>query len=604
MEVKLSYSKFVKPVFKLVWQSGRIFFFSLLVLALLNGLVPVAFIALNATLVETLVQAINSTAGVEELIVVLAWLGGLTFLAHLLEQAQLALRELYQIHISNHLQEQIAAKASTLDLSFFENPSFHDQISQASNEASFRSIDIVQNIVLLVSLAVNLILIAGVLLLWQWWIVSIILIFASIMFVLQAKFGRAQVRLFVKMTPNQRLAAYINTLLTADWATKEIRLFNLGPHLLKRLHHQHSLLYKAQQGLTRRQFIAVGVLGAILVLYPYLLIGFTAFQVIGGLLTIGQFSLYSQSIQQMHSTLHQFMNTMARLHESHLFVTHLFDFISLKPDVEAPRSESTLALKNISSAPHVEFRNVSFIYPNTSKTVASNISFELNPGESVALVGNNGAGKTTIIKLLTGLYRPTTGKILLDGVDIETLNREDLRNFFSVILQDYTIYHLSTYDNIAFGQVEEIENRNRIEAAAELSGLDRIVDQLPDKYHTILGRFFERGHELSGGQKQLIALTRALMRQAPILILDEPSAALDTYMEKHFFKTLLQKFKAKRQSAIFISHRFSSVRQADKILVLKQGQIIEQGSHKQLMSMEGYYADMFATQVEMYDIRS
>lgn len=604
IKTRLRYLRLVNPLFFLVWQASPRFCLSLLALALLNGLIPVGFIALDATLLETLVQATKSLVPLKSLISVLVLLGALTCLAHLLQQAQVAVRGLYQIHLRNYVQEKIAAKAITLDQSFFEKPAFHDRMRQASNEASFRPLEILQTLILLVSQGITILFLAGILLVWQWWIVPLIIILAFIMFGIKAKFGNAQMRLSVRMTPTYRKAEYIKTLLTADWATKEIRLFNLGSHLLERLRHQYKLLYKEQKNLTRRQFIGVGLFGVMFVFYPYLLIGFTAIQVISGLLTIGQFSLYSQSIQRMHSTVQQFASDLAQVYESYLFVTYLFDFLSIESDVEAPRFNSSLNIRDIAPVPHIEFCNVSFNYPNTPKIVVSDINFKLNPGESVALVGDNGAGKSTLVKLLTGLYRPTTGQIRLDGVDIETLNRKDLRNFFSVIFQDYTIYHLSTHDNIAFGRIEEINNHKRVKAVARLSGLNKIVEHLPDKYNTILGHFFERGHELSGGQRQLVALTRALMRKAPVLILDEPSSALDIHTEKHFFQSLLQKFKTEQQSVIFISHRFSTVRQADQILVLEQGKIIEQGSHNQLMDLGGRYADMFVAQIEMYGINN
>lgn len=228
--------------------------------------------------------------------------------------------------------------------------------------------------------------------------------------------------------------------------------------------------------------------------------------------------------------------------------------------------------------PHIEFQNVSFHYLGTDIPVLDNLNLTIKPGEAVALVGDNGAGKTTLVKLLSGLYEPTGGRILFNGVDITTINRQDLRACLSVVFQDFTIYHLSVADNVELGQVEDVDNLAYIQAVAERSGLDQLVQTFPHQYETILGRWFERGHELSGGQRQLVVLTRALMREAPILILDEPSAALDVHAEQHFFQQLLDRQRALTQSVLFISHRFATVRRADRIVVLEQGQVLEQGT--------------------------
>jgi ATP-binding cassette subfamily B protein len=251
-------------------------------------------------------------------------------------------------------------------------------------------------------------------------------------------------------------------------------------------------------------------------------------------------------------------------------------------------------------APTIDFCDVTFKYPDVPTPVLDHLTFHLSPGETVALVGMNGAGKTTIVKLLAGLYHPTSGRILIDGLDITTLDRRVLRALLSVIFQDYDVYHWSAADNIAVGHIASREDRSRIERAAELSGFAAVVKPLSDGYDTVLGRFIERGYELSGGQRQLLALARMLMREAPVLILDEPGAALDVENEQAFFEQLLSMQQRRQQTVIFISHRFSTVKQADHILLLEGGRLLEEGTHEELMRKDGRYAHLFASQVRMY----
>ncbi|MEM8536202.1 MAG: ABC transporter ATP-binding protein [Chloroflexota bacterium] len=314
---------------------------------------------------------------------------------------------------------------------------------------------------------------------------------------------------------------------------------------------------------------------------------------------MGQFTLYTQTISRFGGTLSQLMLQMTALHEDNLFLGNLFRFLALEPIVEAPRCS---ALQHpIRPHPSITFQDVSFRYPNTDRDILHQVSFTIDPGESVAVVGHNGAGKSTIVKLLTGLYEPTDGCILLDGIDIRQLDRATLRSYMSFVLQDFVIYAFSAYDNIAMGHLAEQENQERVRAAARDSNLETVIEALPQRYETIIARFLDTGVELSGGQRQSIAVARALMRQAPILIMDEPSAALDIYKERAFFEQLLTQ-RPDSQTVIFISHRFSTVRRADRILVLDNGALVENGTHETLLHQRGRYAEMFQLQVEMYGI--
>ena len=602
----LSYFATTGVLIKLVFHVSPFFFIGLLVLTLLNGLSPLATLLVSSQLIDVIANTLRAPSPVETapgaFIPLLVLLGGIGLLDQLLARLRQATERLYQTRVKNHVQLLIAEKAASLDLAFFENPAFHDQFRNASTEASYRPLLIVTGLVNAASQLVTVCSLAAVLLLWQPWVVPVLVLSGLALFWMSLRFGTANVSLVLGQTPEARKAQYFSMLLTSDTVAKEVRLFGLRDFLLSNLRGLLDAMYHQDRRLMVRQTWFAGAVEPVLAVVRPALVGFTAFEALGRRISIGQFNLYAQSIFQFHAGLSSVIVMLAQLHEHNLFVANLFSFLALQPDVEArlPDAAARPAARPATATPHIAFRHVSFRYPDAQTDVISDLCFELHPGEAVALVGENGAGKTTIVKLLAGLYRPTAGQILIDGADITMIDRDELRAYLSVIFQDYPIYHFSAYENIAVGCIDQIEDRARVQAAAERSGLDALVRRMPHGYDTVLGRWFERGHELSGGQRQLVALTRALARAAPLLVLDEPSAALDIHAERHFFQQLLSGQRGEAQSVLFISHRFSTVRRADRILVLENGCIVEQGAHDDLMALEGRYAEMFTLQAEMY----
>lgn len=338
------------------------------------------------------------------------------------------------------------------------------------------------------------------------------------------------------------------------------------------------------------------------------LITFAAVQALHGAISVGRFNQYMLTIIQLGGQLPMLAVSVGSLHQDNLFVARLFAFLAIEPRVEAPGprrepwSSGRAAAVVPAARPPLVFEHVSFSYPGTDREVLTDISFEARAGQSIALVGSNGSGKSTIVKLLADLYEPTVGSVSLNGTDIRSLDRATLRACLSVVFQDFIIYHFSARENVGLGQVSLLDDHERIADAAQRSGLDRVIAALPDGFDTVLGRFWHKGHELSGGQRQLVALARSLLRTASVLVLDEPSAALDARNEAEFFQRLLDDpGTGAAQCIIFISHRLSVARRADRILVLKQGRIVEQGSHEALMDMAGSYADMFRLQSAAYD---
>lgn len=604
MPPKMNYKANMRAIVQLVWQASPKFFVGLLFLTLITGIAPVLSIIIASNLIDMIVGMI--TAENSTLPDMLTWLlvlyGGVVLAEQLGIRLRAAMERLYQVRVTNHIQLLIAEHAASLDLAFFENPDFHNKLRNAATEASYRPLAIITQLMSIISGFITMISMMIILFAWKVWVVPLIFVSALVMFFIAAKFGSANVSMVIGRTPEARKAQYLNAMLTSDSVAKDIRLFGLRDHFLSTYEKLQEVMYQQDASLIRKQTFWTGLLETLLATIRPVLIGFTAVQAIQRFITVGQFNLFTQSIIQLHNGLYSLMATIAQLYENNLFVANLFNFLAIEPEVEKETDQKYGFDQATTSHPTITFRNVSFSYPGSDQKVLDCINLDIKPGEAVALVGDNGAGKTTLVKLLAGLYQPTEGQILLDGRDTAVMDRQELRTHLSVIFQDYPIYHFSLHDNIAFGRVADIDSPESVRQAAERTGLHKLAENLPYGYDTILGRWFERGHELSGGQRQMVALTRAVMRQAPIMILDEPTAALDVHAERNFFNQLLSEKQYRQQTILFISHRFSTVRQADRIIVLEQGQVVEEGSHEVLMTQNDLYAEMFTSQAEMYGL--
>lgn len=599
------YFSTVRPLLGLVWRASPMLLLASLGLTLLNGLIPTASIFITSELLQQLVTAPKNSGSGSDFANDIGWLllllGVMTVGAQVLQRLTAMVNQLQGIRVDNQVQLLIAEKASTIDLAWFENPSFHNDMRTAANEATYRPKMIVDQLMMSMSSVTTLISLAIVLLAWEAWIVSLILVTSLATLWVATKFGSERVDLVNQRAETERKKFYLNQILTSDQAAKEVRLFGLRAYFLEDLCRILDLIFRQDRRLILRQLFFSGFPAVIMAVVQISAIALAAYQTFDGRISIGQFSLYMQSVIQMEGQMTTLMYMLGSVHEANLFSEKLFRFLGTQPKVEAPRTQIGFQGATISNSPSIEFRNVSFVYPGTEQMVLQDLTFSIHPGETIALVGGNGAGKTSLVKLLAGLYEPTAGAILIDGIDIQTLSRDELRSHLGVIFQDHTIYHFSMRENIGFGRVEWLDQFDRIEDAAKRSGLDQVVRSLPNGYETVLGRFWEHGHELSGGQRQLVALARALMRDASVLILDEPSAALDVYAERRFFQELLEhRDPDKRQTVIFISHRFTTVRRADRILVLDYGQVVEHGSHEELMRHRGRYAEMFSIQAASY----
>jgi ATP-binding cassette subfamily B protein len=422
-------------------------------------------------------------------------------------------------------------------------------------------------------------------------------------------------------SPIRRRMDYLTTLTTTDTYAKEVKLFGLGPYFIDRFRQLSRVYQDRQRGLVVTRYFVGFVWSAITTLAGSLTYLYVALQAIAGRLTLGDLTLYTQAASSVQGSVQGLLSGFGSMYENHLYLNDLFELLAKPVGIEHRPGDGTreergstersaavereaadvraaAAARATIGAGEIVFEHVTFRYPGTGHEALRDISLRIAPGETVAIVGRNGAGKSTLIKLICRLYDPTEGRILLDGVDLRDIDPTEVRRLIGGMFQDYVTYQATAAENIGLGELERIEDRDAIEDAGRKGGADSLLDRLPDGWDTPLGKWFDGGIELSGGEWQKIALGRAFMRDARILVLDEPTSALDAQAEFELFARLRK--LAEGRTAIYISHRFSTVRQADRILFLEHAELVEQGTHDELMALGGRYARLFTLQAAAY----
>ena len=583
---------------KLVWQTNRWATLGLGFLTLAGALLPASQAWVGKLIVDGVVVSIQRGANPEQVKNVFIYLIielGLFLLNTGLNQARRLIQQLIQLQLANRIRGEIIHKALNLDLAFFEHPDFYDRLQNARRESGYKPVDLINDTFLIVQNTITLVSFAVLLIRFSPWLVIVLLVTSVPAFVAETRFAEEGFRLLTYRAPETRQINYLARLLTEDTSAKEIKLFNLGDALLARYMTLFEKFFKEDKSLAIRRAVAGFGLGLIATLGFYGSYAWIVWYTVQGKISLGDMTLYLTIFRQGQSTFQGILSGLGNIYENNLFMANLFDFLELKPQMSvAPRMQPP----PVPLRQGVEFRGVGFRYPDREQWALRNIDLSIRPGEKIALVGPNGAGKTTLIKLLSRLYDPTEGTILIDGIDIRELEPLDLRQRIGVIFQDFVRYHLPVAENIGFGQIEALHKLGQIVESARKSGADSVIEQLPDGYQTILGRWFHGGHELSIGQWQKIALARAFMRDAEILVLDEPTASLDAETEYEIFRRFQELTLGKM--AILISHRFSTVRMADRIVVIQEGRIAEIGSHHDLLKQEGIYSNLFNLQAEGY----
>jgi ATP-binding cassette subfamily B protein len=596
-EVRQSFAHTPQAV-KLVWQTSRWATAGLGFLTLASALLPASQAWVGKLIVDGVVASIQQGADPERVRRVFVYLIlelSLFLLATGLNHARRLIQQLIQLQLANRIRGEIIAKALTLDLAFFEHPDFYDRLQNARRESGYKPVDLINDTFLIVQHTITLISFAVLLLRFSPWLVVILLAASVPAFIAETRFSEEGFRLLTRRAPETRQINYLARLLTEDSSAKEIKLFNLGDTLLTRYMTLFDKFFREDKSLALRRAIAGFGLGLIATLGFYGSYAWIVWHTVQGKISLGDMTLYLTIFRQGQSTFQAILSAVGSIYENNLFMANLFDFLGLKPQMGVAARNHMLPVPLRSG---IEFRGVGFRYPESEEWALHDINLTMRAGEKIALVGPNGAGKTTLIKLLTRLYDPTEGTILIDGIDIRELDPVDLRQRIGVIFQDFVRYHLPASENIGFGQIEALGRMDQIIASARKSGAHSIVESLPEGYQTMLGRWFHGGHELSVGQWQKIALARAFMRDAEILVLDEPTSSLDAETEYEIFRHFQELTVGKM--AILISHRFSTVRMADRIVVIQEGRIAEIGSHQELLRQEGIYAHLFSIQAEGY----
>ena len=588
-----------KRALVLVWTTNRFLTVALVLLTLVAGVLPAGVAYAGARIVDAVIHVagVYAQTGTTQLAPVLQFVGLEALLVAAISLAQRGLslsQSLLRAQLGQRVNVMILEKALTLDLTQFEDSEFYDKLTRARREASSRPLSLVMRTFALLQNAISLITFGGLLIRFSGWAVILLILAGLPAFLAEAKFSGQAFQLFRWRAPESRMQSYLEAVLAREDYAKEVKLFELGRRFLDRYSDIFARLYKEDRDLTLRRDawgFGLGLLGTGALYAGYAWIAATA---VLGKMTVGQMTMYVTLFRQGQSAVSAALSAVGGLYEDNLYLSNLFEYLEQPVGVASGHMTA-----GPTPGDGVRFEEVEFTYPGAPTPALADINMHVRPGESLALVGQNGSGKTTMIKLLTRLYRPTRGRILLDGLDLEEWDESTLRRRVGVIFQDFARYQMLAGENIGAGDERAFDDEARWRSAASKGLAAEFVEQLPAGYRTQLGKWFKDGRELSGGQWQKIALARAFMRsEADILVLDEPTAAIDAGAEAEVFEHFRE--LTRNRIAIVISHRFSTVRVADQILVLDEGRIVERGSHESLMGAGGRYAKLFSLQARGY----
>jgi len=603
---RLGALKNLRPFLTMVWRTSRSLTVASLLLRLARALLPVITLYVGKLIIDDvvmLVQMPDKPGTLPEWIAsgLLNWLGfllvaefGLAVIADILGRVVSLIDSLLSERVSNASSVRLMQHAAKLDLEDFEDAEFQDQLERARRQTSGRMtlmgqlFSQAQDIVTVVSFAAGLIIYAP-------WLIVLLLLALVPAFLGEAHFNAQSYSLDYARTPERRELDYVRQTAASVETAKEVKIFGLNTFLIDRYVRLATDFYAANRRLALRRASWGGLFTAMGTIGYYLAYAYIVWRTLTGEFSIGDLTFLAGSFRRLRTLLEGLLASFSSTAGQALYLDDLFSFFEVKPEILSPDDPRPFA-QPIRQG--FVFEDVGFRYPGAERWAVRHLSFTLNAGEVVALVGENGAGKTTLVKLLTRLYDPDEGRILLDGHDLREYNLDALRGNMGVIFQDFVRYNLSAADNIAVGRIEARDDRARIERAASRSQADEVIAKLPAGYEQMIGKRFRNGVELSGGEWQKIAIARAYMREAEVLILDEPTAALDARSEYEVFRRFKELSHGK--TAILISHRFSSVRMADRILVLADGKVEAAGTHEELVSRPGRYAELFELQAAGY----
>jgi ATP-binding cassette subfamily B protein len=584
--------------FRLVWSIAPGWTAANIALAVVQGLLPLVGLYMMKLIVDGVTKGITATdksAAFRDVAVLLV-IAGLVGLAIALARSAASLvSEAQGQAVTDFISDMIHAKSIAVDLEYYENSKYYDVLHRAQQEAPFRPTKIVADLVMVGQNMVSLLGVIGLLARLHWSIGLIIVAAAVPGAYVKLRYSS---RLFFwqrDTTVADRRSWYYHWLLTQGDLAKEIRLFGIGEVVRGWFHDIRTKLRRERLGITARRSAADLASAVVAVIAVYGTFTYIVWRTIQGAISLGSMVMYYQAFQTGLGALQQVLQGLAGLYEDNLFLTYLHEFMALEPKVVDPPRPVAVPRPMREG---IVFDDVTFAYPDTERTALEHVSLAIRPGEVSALVGPNGSGKTTVVKLLCRLYDPSGGRITIDGTDLRQFRVDELRRGMSVIFQDFAQYHLTARENIWVGDVERAPDDAAIETAARESGADELIAGLEGGYETILGKLFEDGEELSTGEWQKVALARAFVRDAEVLVLDEPTSALDPLAEWRAFEQI--RALAQGRAVVLISHRFSTVRNADRIHIVDHGRIVESGTHDELMRLDGQYARMYEVQARAY----
>jgi len=604
---RISALRYVPKFVGLIWETSWSLALTMMTLRIARAATPLATMWVAKLIIDAVVKARQLGPDWRHLWTLVAIEISIVITDQAISRASTLVESLLGDLFTNHVSARIMEHAATLDLEQFENPEFYDLLERARQNSTAR-LTLLGQILSVCQYALTLLSLSGAIVAFNPWLLGLLILAIFPSFIGETHYSRRAYSLFFGRTEGRRMLEYLRYVGACDKTAKEVQTFDLAPWLIDRFRSMSTLFYEENKALAIQRAWVSGILPILGTLGYYVAYVLILSDAVRGRITIGTLTFLASSFSSSRSYIQSILQTFREIYDQTLYLRDLFLYFDVRPALGI-RQEGVLVAKPIRSG--FVFENVGFRYQNSERWAVRNINLELRTGERIALVGENGAGKTTLTKLLTRLYDPTEGRVLLDGIDLREYDIHSLRNAIGVIFQDFVRYDFRFDENIAVGEITgaqaHLYNGNgsqehpvfpAIASAAERSLASTVLQRLPAGYRQVLGRRFEGGVDLSGGEWQKVALARAYMRNAQILVLDEPTAALDARAEYEVFVRFSELTTAR--TAVLISHRFSTVRMADRIIVLREGQVVDHGSHEDLVSHAGLYQELFTMQAAGY----